>query len=231
MKKIGLLGGMGFASTLTYYEEINKRYNQKSEGNETPELVVYSFDFSEIERLQSEQQWDVLGEKLSNYAERMRVFGVEGYVICANTMHYVAEEVEKSTGLPVLHIAKALSCELKHQHVSSVLLLGTRYVMQLPFYKEILEHDGIEVHVPERADQELLNRSIYDELVKGIISETSKQLYQACISKMIEKTKADAVVLGCTELQLLLKEEDVSVPLFDTTSIHIDAIVTELLKR
>lgn len=225
MKKIGLLGGMSWESSLEYYRIMNELVKLKLGGSHSAKCLLHSFDFHEIEELQHKGEWKALTNLLVEEAENLKRAGAEFIVICTNTMHLIAPDIERKTGLKVIHIADATGDEIIKRNVNKVLLLGTKFTMEGSFYKERLENKGIEVVIPNELDRQIIHDIIYDELVLGILKPESKQSYIKIINKMIEEEGITGVVLGCTEIPLLIKQVDVTVEVFDTTEIHSRAAV------
>ena len=211
MKTIGLIGGMSWESTVTYYQIINEVVKNKLGGLHSAKCVLYSVDFEEIEECQKKGDWDRSAEILGKVALSLEKAGADFIVICTNTMHKVVSGIKKYTKLPILHIAEMTAIELKKA--------GTKYTMQQDFYKQILIDNGIEVIIPNSKDIEIVNSVIFNELCLGKIKKESKEEYLRII-KELSKAGAKGVILGCTEIGLLIKQEDTDVPLFDTTNIH-----------
>ncbi len=225
MKTIGLLGGMSWESTVSYYREINEGIKKNLGGLHSAKILLYSVDFAEIEKLQHLGQWSEMAEILGKAAKRLEVGGADFILICTNTMHKVAPEIEAVVNIPLLHIADATAEEIKFKGLSTVGLLGTRFTMEQDFYKGRLEDvHGIKVLVPGVEDREIVHRAIYDELCQGIVSPDSRNEFVRII-KILYKQGAEAVILGCTEIALLVQQEHTSVPLFDTTRIHAEKAV------
>ncbi len=225
MKTIGMIGGMSWESSLEYYRLMNEEVRARLGGSHSVDCLLYSFDFQEIEELQHQGDWDRLTREMVKQGMNLKRGGAEFLVICTNTMHKMAPDLERETGLRVLHIADVTGKEIKRQGLSKVLLLGTKFTMEGEFYKAVLkEKHGIDVVIPRDEDREIVHRVIYQELVKGKICDESRAEY----ARIIEESKragAEGVVLGCTEIPLLIHQEDVSVPVFDTTAIHSIAAV------
>lgn len=219
MKTIGLIGGMSWESTVTYYKIVNEVIKEKMGGLHSAKVLLYSVDFQEIEACQANGEWDKSADILTEAAMNLERAGADFIVICTNTMHKVAPQIQAKIGIPILHIAEATAQELIEHQIDKVALLGTKYTMKQDFYKEKLIEAGIEVLIPEDEDVELVNHVIYDELCLGIISQTSREKYLQIIEKLKERG-AQGVILGCTEIGLLIKQEDTSLPVFDTTQIH-----------
>ena len=219
MKTIGLIGGMSWESTVTYYQIVNETIKRELGGLHSAKVLLYSVDFAEIEHYQANGEWDKSAEVLKEAAEKLEGAGADYIVICTNTMHKVVPWIQESIKIPVIHIAEATAAELKKQGITRVGLLGTKYTMTQEFYKSKLLEAGIDVIIPDEEGVEAVNRIIYHELCLGIIKETSKEKYLAVI-KELETRGAQGVILGCTEIGLLIKEEDTELPVFDTTKIH-----------
>lgn len=219
MKTIGLLGGMSWESTVTYYQIINEVIKKELGGLHSAKVLLYSVDFSEIEKYQATGDWDKSADVLSEAAKNLEKAGADFIVICTNTMHKVVPKIQSCIGIPIVHIAKATAEVLKQSNITKVALLGTKYTMTQKFYKDKLIEAGISVLVPDDTSIEVVNDVIYNELCLGIISPQSKQKYLAIIDELAKKG-AQGVILGCTEIGLLVQQEDTSLPVFDTTQIH-----------
>jgi len=220
MKTIGLLGGMSWESTLTYYSLINQGVRDQLGGLHSAELVLYSVEFAEIEKLQNAGLWEEAGRLLVTAAKKIESAGARALLICTNTMHKVAPQVEAAIDIPLLHIADATGRIIVGKGMKKVGLLGTRFTMEEDFYKgRLTEKFGIEVIIPSPEERDLVHRVIYDELCCGKIKETSKNAYVDIVNNL-GRQGAEAVILGCTEISLLIKEQDASLPLLDTTAIH-----------
>jgi aspartate racemase len=219
MKTIGMIGGMSWKSTVTYYKAVNELVKQELGGYHSAQVLMYSVDFSEIEDCQTKGDWDKSADILSEAAKSLEKAGADFIIICTNTMHKVAPQIQSRIGIPIIHIAEATADELKRHNITKTALLGTKYTMTQDFYKKKLEEAGISVLVPDEQEIELVNDIIYHELCLGIISDASKEKYR-CIINSLEKKGAQGVILGCTEIGLLIKQEDTKLPVFDTTLIH-----------
>ena len=219
MKTIGLIGGMSWESTITYYQVLNETIKQALGGLHSAKCILYSVDFEEIEKCQANGDWNRSAEILSDAAQSLEKAGADYIVICTNTMHKVADEIERHIHIPLLHIAEMTAVELEKSGITKVGLLGTKYTMQQDFYKYILENRGIHVVIPNEDQVELVNDIIYNELCLGVISNESKQQYLDIIGDLV-KSGVQGVILGCTEIGLLVKQDDTDIPLFDTTLIH-----------
>lgn len=224
MKKIGLLGGMSWESSLEYYRIINESVKSKLGGSHSANCLMYSFDFHEVEKLQNLGKWNELRSLMVEEAMNLKRAGSEYIVICANTIHLMADDIEKATGLEVIHIADATGDEIVRRNVKKVLLLGTKFTMEGSFYKDRLESRGIELLIPDENERQIVHDIIYNELVLGEIKPESKLKYINIIDKMTQKG-IEGVILGCTEIPLLIQQSDVYVEVFDTTEIHSKAAV------
>lgn len=223
MKTIGLLGGMSWESTVSYYQIINRAVGERLGGLHSAKILLHSVDFAEIERLQHADRWAEAGSLLAEAAMALEGAGADFLVICTNTMHRVAPDIEARVRVPLLHIADPTAEAIKAAGISTVGLLGTRFTMEQDFYRGRLERKfGLTVHVPEPASRELIHQVIYQELCRGVISEPSRASLQRVVAGLVGMG-AEAVILGCTEIGLLLRDEDVSIPLFDTTLLHAEA--------
>ena len=220
MKTIGLLGGMSWESTASYYKALNEGVKSRLGGLNSAKVVLFSVNFDEIEKLQHQGKWDETAVLLSDAAESVEKAGADFLMICTNTMHKVVPEIESRISIPVLHIADATANVLQADGIEKVGLLGTRFTMEQDFYKgRLTDKFGMDVVVPSSEDQETVHTIIYDELCKGVIKESSKQQYLAIIDKLYAEG-VQAVILGCTEIALLVNQQDTQVPLYDTTEIH-----------
>lgn len=230
MKTIGLIGGMSWESTVTYYQVINETIKKQLGGLHSAKCILYSVDFDEIEKYQASGEWDKSTDVLSEAAQALERAGADYIVICTNTMHKVAPEIGRRIHIPILHIADMTAAELQKQGIKKVGLLGTKYTMRQDFYKNILIEQGIEVVIPNDADVDVVNRIIYDELCLGKISEQSKDIYLDIIMKLAQDG-AQGIILGCTEIGLLVRQPDTDIPLFDTTLIHAEQAALKSLER
>jgi aspartate racemase len=220
LKTIGLIGGMSWESSLEYYRIINETAKLKLGGLHSAKCLMYSVDFEEIEVLQHENKWKELTDIMINAAERLKNGGADFIVICTNTMHKMASDIENMVGIKVLHIAEVTGEKIIQSRMKKVGLLGTKFTMEGDFYKEVLKDKfNIDVVIPDEGEREIVHEVIYKELCKGVINETSKKKYIKIINNLALKG-AEGVILGCTEIPLLIKQEDVNIPVFDTTTIH-----------
>jgi aspartate racemase len=220
MKTIGLLGGMSWESTVAYYQIINRRIGEWLGGLHSAKILLNSVDFDEIESLQHADRWDQAGARLSEAALVLEAGGADFLLLCTNTMHRVVPAIEARLRIPLLHIADPTARAIRSTGLSCVGLLGTRFTMEEDFYRGRLARKfGLDVRVPDTAAREMIHRVIYQELCRGVISESSRESLGEVVSNLAGRG-AEGVVLGCTEIGLLLRPEDVSVPLFDTALLH-----------
>lgn len=229
MKVIGLLGGMSWESTALYYRILNQQVKQRLGGLHSAELVLYSVDFQRIEQLQAAGEWQQAGEILAEAARNLERAGAQFIVLCTNTMHKVAAQISAATGIPLLHIADATGRRIQQAGVRKVGLLATRFTMEQDFYRGRLQQQfGLEVITPEREDRIFVHEVIYHELCLGEINHASRRRYGEIMQQLVAQG-AEAIILGCTEITLLVDATDASVPLFDTTLIHAEEAVTQAL--
>lgn len=219
MKTIGLIGGMSWESTVPYYKIINEVIKEKLGGLHSAKIILYSVDFYEIEKCQSKGEWDKSAEILSNAAISLEKAGADFIVICTNTMHKVAHKIKKNITIPILHIAEVTAHEIKGKSIDRIGLLGTKYTMEQEFYKNKLIDNNIDVIIPDEEERRMINDIIYNELCLGIISEESKRKFLSVVESF-KKKGAQGVILGCTEIGLLINKDDTDVEVFDTTIIH-----------
>ena len=220
MKTIGLIGGMSWESTANYYRDINERVKQRLGGLHSARILLYSVDFQEIERLQHQGRWDEAGEQLGDIARRLEGAGADVVALCTNTMHKVAPAIEAALRVPFLHIADPTAQAVKQAGIGRIGLLGTRFTMEEDFYRgRLVQRHGLDVIVPDPAERETVHRVIYDELCLGKVEERSRQAYRDIIAHLVERG-AEGVILGCTEIAMLVSPADSPVPLFDTTQLH-----------
>ncbi len=231
MKTIGLIGGMSRESTIPYYRQINETIRERLGGLHSARVVLYSVDFHEIEQLQRAGDWDSAGAILAEAARSLEAAGAAFLVLCTNTMHKVASHIEAAVNIPLLHIADPTAVEIKRAGYSTVGLLGTRFTMEQAFYRDRLsEHHGLRVVVPETEDRAVVHRIIYEELCRGIVKPESRSEYRR-VMKSLATQGVQAIILGCTEISLLVDQHDSEVPLFDTTAIHARSAAEEALCR
>ena len=220
MKTIGLIGGMSWESSIEYYRIINETAKEKLGGLHSAKSLMVTVDFAEIEKLQHEDRWDEAGQILVKCAQDLERGGADFIVLCTNTMHKVAPAIESAVKIPLLHIADPTAAAIRKAGLSRIGLLGTRFTMEQDFYRgRLVERHGIDVLTPEADDRELVHRVIYEELCLGRIEERSRQAYRDVMQRLVERG-AQGIILGCTEISMLVGEQDASVPLFDTTAIH-----------
>ncbi|MDC8830089.1 aspartate/glutamate racemase family protein [Alteromonas gilva] len=228
MKTLGLIGGMSWESTTLYYQHINNEIKRRKGGLHSAPLILYSVDFAEIARLQHAGDWAALGQKLAQIGGKLAQAGADGLIICTNTMHYVADEVSTVVRIPLLHIGDAIAAACQQQEVETVGLLGTRFTMEAPFLRQHLHAAGLTVMTPDEQDRQRVHDVIYQELCVGYINPDSRQQFQTIVSRLAREG-AQAVILGCTEIGLLLGAGDVELPLLDTTQLHANAAVDFML--
>ena len=219
LKTIGLIGGMSWESTVTYYKIINETVKEKLGGLHSAKCILYSVDFQEIEECQANGNWEKSGEILGEAAYNLEKAGADFIVICTNTMHKVVNQIKEKISIPILHIAEMTAEKILEKGLKNIALLGTKYTMEQDFYKSKLIEKGINVIIPDKNDIEIINEVIYDELCLGTINSDSKKKFLEIVHKLRSKG-AEGIILGCTEIGLLIKNEDTDVPLFDTAIIH-----------
>jgi aspartate racemase len=220
VKTIGLIGGMSSESTVPYYRIVNRTVNERLGGLHSAKVILYSVDFAEIEALQHTGNWAEAGALLAGAARGLEAAGADVLVLCTNTMHKVAPAIESAVRIPLLHIADPTAAAIKRAGIAVVGLLGTRFTMEEPFYRQRLtDRHGLRVLVPDDADRTVIHRVIYEELCAGVVSAASRDAYRGIIARLVEGG-AQAIILGCTEISLLVAEADSAVPLFDTTELH-----------
>ncbi|KQX15677.1 aspartate/glutamate racemase family protein [Flavobacterium sp. Root420] len=225
MRKIGLIGGISWVSTADYYKLINEGINEKMGGLNFSECLIYSFNYSDIKKNNETNNWDSTFKMLLKGCEFLKSGGAEAIVLCANTMHLIADRLEEAIGLPFIHIATATAVEIQKQEIKKVGLLGTKFTMELDFFTDKLKDKGIEAIIPEnQEDKDFIHTTIFEELGRGLVTEETKKRYLEIANQLIEKG-AEGIILGCTEIPLVIKPEDLSVPIFDTVLIHSSAAV------
>ena len=226
---IGLIGGMSWESSAEYYRIINQAVRDRLGGLHSARCLMWSFDFGEVEALQHAGRWDEAAALLIDAAQRLERGGADFFLLCTNTMHRMADEVQAAVGIPLLHIADPTAERIRAASVRTVGLLGTAFTMEQDFYRGRLHRAfGLDVLTPDEADRALVHRVIYDELVQGRVEPASREAYRAVIARLVERG-AEAVILGCTEIMLLIGPGDSAVPLFDTTRLHAEAAVERAL--
>ncbi|MFI0904452.1 aspartate/glutamate racemase family protein [Streptomyces sioyaensis] len=228
MKTIGLLGGMSWESTAEYYRLLNELTRERLGGLHSSRCVLYSVDFAEIERLQTEGRWEQAAEVLAEAARALEAAGADILLLCTNTMHKVAGQVAAAVTVPLLHLADTTADAVRDSGLRRIGLLGTAFTMEQDFYRNRLESHGLEVGVPDAAGRSIVHRTIYEELCQGIVREESRQSLMAIIRDLVT-AGAEGIVLGCTEIELLIKPEHSPVPVFPTTRLHAEAAVTRAL--
>lgn len=219
MKTIGLLGGMSWESTALYYQQLNKMVHGKLGKLHSAKVIINSVDFEEIAALQAKGLWQEAGAYLAEQALNLEKAGAECILVCTNTMHKIAPQIEDAITVPFIHIADATAKEILSQDIGKVALLGTAFTMEQDFYKARLQEHGIDVIIPNEADRKIVHRIIYEELCLGVINPDSRQKYETIVEALIAEG-AEGIILGCTEICMLIGEVQFSVPLFDTTTIH-----------
>ena len=224
MRRIGLLGGMSWESTELYYRIINEEVRTRLGGFHSARIVMASVDFADVEAMQAAGDWGAAGELLADEARGLEAAGAECLVLCTNTMHKVADAIEGAVDIPLLHLADVTAAAVRGAGLDRVALLGTRFTMEQPFYADRLRSHGIDVLVPEGDDLTLVHDVIYDELVLGVVRDESRAAYVDVVRRLAERG-AGGVVLGCTEIELLIGPDDVDVPVFATTALHARAAV------
>ncbi|ESZ44398.1 aspartate racemase [Mesorhizobium sp. L2C054A000] len=226
MKTLGLLGGMSWESTAIYYRLLNEIVRERLGGLHSAKLLLHSFDFAEIAERQHHGDWDGAGELLADAARKLEAGGAEGLLICTNTMHKLADQVQAAVSIPLIHIADATAVAVKGAGVKRPALLATRFTMEQDFYKgRLTEKYGLEPVVPDQAGRDMVHSVIYDELCQGIVSAPSKAAYIDEVAHLRRDEKIDGVIMGCTEITMLIGERDFDIPVFDTTRIHAEAAV------
>jgi len=229
MRTIGLIGGMSWESSSEYYRLVNELVAQRLGGLHSAECVMYSVDFAEIEAMQADDRWDDAARRLVEVAHRLEAAGADFVVLCTNTMHKVAAALEEALSVPLLHLADTTARAVLAAELHRVGLLGTAFTMEQQFYRERLASHGLEVIVPGPEDRELVHRVIYDELCRGVVSAESRSSYREVIARLVD-AGAQGVILGCTEIELLIGPEDAAVPVFPTTRLHAEAAVAAALE-
>jgi aspartate racemase len=219
MKTIGLIGGMSWESTVPYYRLINEAIKARLGGLHSAKLVLYSVDFYEIEALQRSGDWDTAGRMLADAARALQSAGADFLVLCTNTMHKVAPAIEAAVQIPLLHVVDGTAADIRSAGLTTVGLLGTRFTMEQAFYTERLQQHGLQVLTPDEPDREVIHRVIYEELCLGKIVDSSREAYRHIMAGLVARG-AQAIILGCTEIAMLVEQSDAAVPLFDTTRIH-----------
>ncbi|MEU3645087.1 aspartate/glutamate racemase family protein [Lentzea sp. NPDC034063] len=227
MLTIGMLGGMSWESSAEYYRLANVLVRERLGGLHSAKVVLHSVDFAEIERMQVEGRWDDAGKALAEAAAQVQAGGADFLLICTNTMHKVFDQVQAAVDIPVIHLGDTTAQAIRQAGFTTVGLLGTGFTMDQQFYRERLESHGLKVLVPSAEDRATVHRIIYDELCLGIVREQSRRAYQDVIARM---EGAEGVILGCTEIELLISQADVEIPVFPTTRLHVEAAVERAIQ-
>ncbi|HEX8514877.1 MAG TPA: aspartate/glutamate racemase family protein [Bacteroidia bacterium] len=228
MKKIGLIGGISWVSTIDYYRYINEGVNAKLGGLNFAECLIHSFNYADIKKNNDANDWERTLNMISDASGHLKNAGAEAIVLCANTMHLIADKLEERIKIPVIHIATATANEISKQQLKTAGLLGTKFTMERDFFTSKLKEQNIHCIIPDEADRDFIHYTVFEELGRGIFSEESKTRYISVINKLTAKG-AEGIILGCTEIPLLIKQDDVNVPLFDTALIHSKAAVEFML--
>lgn len=225
MKVIGLIGGISWVSTADYYELINQGINEKLGGLNFSECLIYSFNYADIKKNNETNDWESTFKMLFKACQFLKQGGAEAIVLCANTMHFIADRLEKEIDLPIIHIATATASEIEKQGLKKVGLLGTKFTMELDFFKDKLIEKGIQAIIPQNEDdKDFIHTTIFEELGKGLVTPETKKRYLEIANQLI-KDGAEGIILGCTEIPLVIKPGDIAVPVFDTALIHSNAAV------
>ena len=231
MKTIGIIGGMSYESSIHYYEKINNQVNEIAGGLTCARMIIYNVNFEEIRKLMLDNEWEKIGEELARIAKVLEDAGADYIAIATNTMHKLADYVQSRINIPLIHIADCVADKCKERNVLNVGLLGTKYTMVEDFLKNRLKENGLTVCTPSNEDDiNEIDRIIFDELCKGNIKESSKDYYVNVINEMIEKNGIEGIIFGCTEIEMLVKQSDLNILIFDTTQAHIDSIVNYSLE-
>lgn len=226
MKTIGIIGGMSYESSLHYYERINKQVNDKVGGLASAKLIIYNVNFAEIRSMMLNNEWNKIGDELVRIAKVLEEAGADYIAIATNTMHKFADHIQEEINVPLIHIADCVADKCKKSNITNVGLIGTKYTMIEDFLKDRLKANGLNVSIPEREGIiNEINRIIFDELCKGNVNEDSKKCYISIINDMISDNGIEGIIFGCTEIEMLVKQKDLEIPIFDTTQAHIDSIV------
>lgn len=231
MKTIGMIGGMSWESTVTYYQLINEAVKERLGGLHSARCILYSMEFDEIEKLQSSGNWKQAAAVLGAAAMKLQAAGADFIIICTNTMHKVAGQIQSLLRIPILHIAEVCVQKMKQDGIQKALLLGTRYTMEQDFYTSFMRAEGIQPIIPDEDDREAINHVIFKELCRGEIHSKSRQLFLSIIQKYQKAEDVEAVILGCTEIPLLIQQEAVAIPVLDTTCLHALAAVELALNQ
>lgn len=225
MKTLGLIGGITWLSTVEYYRQINEGVNARLGGLESARCIIYSLNFADVAAINQAQDWDAALELVGDAAMHLKRAGAQGLVVCANTMHVIADRLEDRVGIPLIHIVDATAREIRRAGIERVSLLGTKYTMELPFFRDRLAWHGITAVVPRDDEREFIHRTIFAELAKNQILPETRDRYLAIIDRMASQEGARGAILGCTEIPLLIRQSDAAIPVYDTTSLHAAAAV------
>ncbi len=232
MKTIGIIGGMSYESSIHYYERINNQVNELAGGLTCARMIIYNVNFEEIRVLMLNNEWDKIGVELGKIAKILENAGADYIAIATNTMHKLADYVQNQINIPLIHIADCVADKCKEKNVLNVGLLGTKYTMVEDFLKNRLQENGLTVSVPHEEEKiNEIDRIIFDELCKGEIKENSKKYFVDLINNMVKENGIKGIILGCTEIEMLVKQSDLTIPIFDTTQSHIDSIVEYSLEK
>lgn len=224
MKIIGLIGGISWVSTLDYYKLINEGINEKLGDLNFARCIIYSFNYQDIKRNNDSNNWDLTLQMITEASQHLQNSGAEAIVLCANTMHVIADKLQKKINIPVIHIATVTAQEIQKQQLNKVALLGTKFTMEMDFFKDKLAAENIQALIPDENDRAFLHHTIFEELGRNVILQETKDRYLDIIHKLIS-SGAQGIILGCTEIPLLISQQDVPVPIFDTTKIHASAAI------
>jgi len=231
MKTIGLIGGMSWESSVEYYKLINEKVNKLLGGFHSCKSIMYSVDFAEIEKLQHQDKWEELNFIMADSAKKLEDAGADIIILCTNTMHLCSKAITDNISIPFLHIAEATGEEIVNRNVKKAGLLGTKFTMEKDLYRKILNKKfGIEIIIPDDEERNTVHRIIYEELVQGQIKDESREIYKEIIGNM-QKNGAEGVILGCTEIPLLISDSDVDIPVFNTTILHAEIAVMRALNN
>jgi aspartate racemase len=230
MRTIGIIGGLSWLSTIDYYRAINEQINQRLGGVHAGKIIIYSLNFGEIKELTMRDDWPAMTALVTDAAKKLQQSGADCILIGANTMHKIAPAVQQAIGIPVIHIAKVTATAVQEQQLKKVALLGTKYTMELDFYPDAMRRYGIETIIPADKDRDYIHATIYNELGKGIFTDEIRDRYKEIIIRL-KQQGAQGVILGCTEIPLLIKQKDSPIPVFDTALIHATAAVEFALEK
>lgn len=232
MKTIGIIGGMSYESSIHYYERINDQVNKEAGNLTCARMIIYNVNFEEIRILMLNDEWDKIGKELSRIAKILETAGADYIAIATNTMHKLADVIQSNINIPLIHIADCVADKCQKANISKVGLLGTKYTMVEDFLKDRLKENGLEVYTPNN-EKEIneIDRIIFDELCKGNIKDSSKNYYVKIINNMEKEYNIEGIIFGCTEIEMLVKQNNLNIPIFDTTQAHIDSIVDYSLEK